>query len=114
MGSKNNVASKNNCSTLWDICHMCKNYKDRWWENKFKSKSKTWNKRIKTKTQRLKSKTWNVQDQNTKRSLFHHKLPISWNFNMCENCKTICACKIRGPQNVKMAWKIYIVCIYII
>jgi hypothetical protein len=30
MGSKNKVAFKNNCSTLWDICHMHKNYKDRY------------------------------------------------------------------------------------
>jgi len=44
-------------------CHKPEKYKDKWWKDRFKSKSKTQNKWTKIRTQRLKSKTKSVQDQ---------------------------------------------------
>jgi hypothetical protein len=44
---------------------MHENYKNKWRNDRFKSKPKTWNKKTKTKTQVLQQKTWSVQDQNT-------------------------------------------------
>ncbi len=37
-------------------CHGCENYKDRWWNDRSKSKSKTQNKKTKIKTQKVKVK----------------------------------------------------------
>jgi len=43
------------------FCHRHKNYQDKWWKHKFKYKVKMWNKRTKTRTQRLKPIAWKVQ-----------------------------------------------------
>jgi len=47
------------------MCHKHKNYKNGWQNDRFKFKSKTWNKGTKTIIQRLKSRTWNVWNQST-------------------------------------------------
>jgi hypothetical protein len=47
---------------VYSNCHEHKNYEGKWQKDKFKSKSKTWNKITKTITQRLKPKTQNVQN----------------------------------------------------
>ncbi len=57
---------KNNCkgfSFHKSGCQRHKNYKDGWWKGRLKSKSKTWNKGTKTRTQSFKSKTQNVLNQ---------------------------------------------------
>lgn len=62
-GEFKKIYLKNNCkgfSFHVGGCQRHKNYKDGWWKCRFKSKFKTWNKGIKTRTQSLKSKTWNV------------------------------------------------------
>ncbi len=37
-------------------CHELEKHKDKWWKDRFKFKSKTQNKGIKTRTQKLKPK----------------------------------------------------------